>query len=490
MTRQTDQSPDLQAMARQIMRDAGFHPILPREATLEIESISEKVTAVSAGNDIRDLRTLLWSSIDNADSRDLDQIEYAEALPDGGTRMLVGIADVDIYVRKDSAIDRHALANATSVYTGIATFPMLPDELSAGLTSLLPDVDRLAVVTELTLNDKGEVKGVDAYRALVRNHAKLVYEPVGAWLERHGPIPAEVGRIPGLREQVLLQYDAMELLELYRKREGALNFETPEARPITVNGHVVDIIVREQNEAQEMIEDAMVATNNATAEFLRSRGYPAIQRVVREPEQWPSIVKLARKFGDKLPDRPDSPALAAFMLRQRIANPKGYSELSFSIIKLIGASEYVVVAPGEPSLEHFSLALRGYARTTAPNRRYIDLITQRLLKAAIIGAPSPYTLDELAEIARHCRDRERIARKVERQMRKSAAAILIGDRIGQLFNAIVTGVKPRGTFVRVTNPPVEGKVVRGERRMQVGQKVKVRLIGINADRGFIDFEGV
>jgi exoribonuclease-2 len=477
-------------MAREIMRDAGFHPTLLREAVAELEHISEKGPLPSAGEDIRDLRSLLWSSIDNADSRDLDQIEYAEALPDGGTRMLVGIADVDAYVPKDSAIDRHARTNATSVYTGIITFPMLPDELSAGLTSLLPDVDRLAVITELTLDNNGEVRGVDAYRALVRNQAKLVYEPVGAWLERHAPIPVEVGRIPGLRQQVLLQYDAMELLELYRKREGALNFETPEARPITVNGHVVDIIVREQNEAQEMIEDAMVATNNATAEFLRSRGYPAIQRVVREPEQWPSIVKLAQKLGDNLPAHPDSPALAAFMLRQRLANPKGYSELSFSIIKLIGASEYVVVAPGEESQEHFSLALRGYARTTAPNRRYIDLVTQRLLKAAISGAPSPYTVDELAEIAHHCRDRERIARKVERQMRKSASAILIGGRIGEVFNAIVTGVKPKGTFVRLTDPPVEGKVVRGGHRMQIGQKVKVRLVGINADRGFIDFEGV
>ena len=479
---------DLSRITRRAMSEAGFNVELSESATRELamlKDLAEQDPDMSEG--IRDQRALLWSSIDNADSRDLDQVEYAEGLPDGRTRVLVGIADVDAFVPKGSALDRHAAMNATSLYLGVSVFPMLPELLSEGLTSLLPGEDRLAIVTELIVDNDGSVAGVDAWRALVRNHAKLAYEPVGAWLEKRGPEPHAIAEIPGLREQVMLQYNAMECLERYREQAGALNFETLEARPVAVDGKVVDIVLKEENEARDLIEDVMVTTNSGIAHFLKSHGYPAIQRLVREPDRWKQIVMIARRQGEELPELPDSRALAGFLNHRKLADPAGYPDLSMSVVKLLGAGEYAVVTPDMADEQHFGLAVHGYSRSTAPNRRYIDLVTQRLLKGAIAGRPSPYSVEELQAVADLCRDREREARKVERRVRKSAAAILLDDRIGQTFDGIVTGATPKGTFVRLFRPPAEGLVVRGEEGMRVGDRVRVRLLGTDVEKGFIDF---
>jgi exoribonuclease-2 len=470
------------------MDEAGFNVELSEHAARELALLKDVADQEQdTSNGIRDMRELLWSSIDNTESRDLDQIEYAEALPNGQTRLRVGIADVDAFVPKGSALDRHAAMNATSLYLGVSVFPMLPEALSEGLTSLLPEEDRLAIVTELIIADDGSVAGVDAWRALVRNHAKLAYEPVGAWLEKRGPEPRAITAIPGLREQVMLQYNAMECLERYREQAGALSFETVEARPVAIDGVVVDIVLKEENEARDLIEDVMVTANSGFAHFLKSKGYPAIQRLVREPDRWKQIVMIARRHGDDLPEAPDSRALAAFLRHRKLADPAGYADLSMSVVKLLGAGEYAVVTPDMEDEQHFGLAVHGYSRSTAPNRRYIDLVTQRLLKGAIAGKGSPYSIEELQAVADLCRDRERAARKVERRVRKSAAAILLDGRTGDTFDGIVTGATPKGTFVRLFHPPAEGRVVRGEDDMRVGDRVRVRLLGTDIEKGFIDF---
>lgn len=480
---------NLYDVAADVVREAGFIIRQPEEVRREVDAWDESPPVEQAGAAATDLRHLPWCSIDNDDSRDLDQVQCAERLDDECIRLLVGIADVDAYVTRASATDRFAAHNATSVYTGVRTFPMLPDELSEGMTSLLPGTDRLAVVIGLTLDGNGSVVASEAWRALVRNHAKLVYEPIGAWLERGGTPPPSVEEVPGLAEQVLLQYEATERLERYREASGALDLETIEARPVSRNGKIVDLVVREENPARELIENLMVAANSAAAEYLRARGVPTIQRVVREPERWPQIVRIADRYGVTLPDAPDSHALTAFLHAQRHADPVRFPDLSLSIVKLLGAAEYDVVLPEEATPSHFGLALRGYSRSTAPNRRYVDLVTQRMLKAAIAGEKQPYDLQELEAVIDRCRQMEREARKVERRVRKMGAAILLGDRIGDTFRAIVTGASSKGTYVRLISPPAEGRVIKGWEGMDVGEKVHVRLVGTDPERGFIDFEG-
>lgn len=470
------------------MIENGFEPELPHDAALEMEALDGS-TAPPQTRDpqARDLRSLLWSSIDNSESRDLDQLEYAERLPGDRIRLLIAIADVDAFVPKDSAIDRHALQNTTSVYTGVRTFPMLPERLSNHTTSLLEDADRLAVVIELVLDAEGEVGSKDVYRALVRNQAKLVYEQVGAWLEKKAPAPQKVTETPGLAEQLRLQDEATEHLRALRRRSGALNLQTIEARPVAVDDRVVDLVTTEHNRARDIIESFMVAANTEMAEFLEDEGLPLIRRVVSTPERWPRIAEIARGFGENLPDEPDSLALAAFLTRRRAADPIHFPDLSLSVVKLMGPGEYRVERAGAEGEGHFGLAVSDYTHSTAPNRRYADLVAQRLLKSAITRAPAPYTEAELREIAERCTEREDAARKVERLMRKAAAAVLLGQRTGETFDAIVTGVSAKGTFVRLIAPPAEGRVMRGEQGMDVGDRVRVRLISTEPERGFIDF---
>ncbi len=479
---------DLRSLARHAMTDAGFAPDVPPDALRELQSIGSGGHATPPDGSLRDLRDLQWSSIDNDDSRDLDQVEYAQQLPDGTIRIMIGIADVDGTVPQGSAIDQHAFVNTTSVYTPALIFPMLPDQLSTDATSLLGNAERIAVIIDLTVGPDGEIRSSQMYRSLICNHAKLAYESLGAWLEDRGPMPDSVAGVPGLADQIRLQETATTHLQELRHRNGALDLETIEATAITENGNVVDITAARHNRAHKIIESFMVAANSAMAEFLESKSIPSIRRVVRTPARWPRIVELAAGLGDRLPPDADARALSDFLARRKAKDPDHYPDLSLSVVKLLGPGEYAVERPGEDQGGHFGLAVHDYTHSTAPNRRYADLVTQRLIKAVLRGAASPYDGDALDTIAAHCTERENAAKKVERMMRKAATALVLSHRIGEQFDAIVTGASPKGTYVRLLHPPAEGRVMRGESGLDVGDHVRVRLLSTDAEKGFIDFE--
>jgi exoribonuclease-2 len=478
---------DLTVIARHAMIDNGFVPDIPGAVLDELRSL-ETQPPETLDPSTRDLHSLLWSSIDDRRSRDLDQVEYAEKLANGDIRVLVGIADVDSLVRKGSAIDEHAAANGTSVYTGFKTFPMLPEELSTDKTSLISGGNRSSIVIELVIAPDGSMKSSDVYPALLQNSAKLSYETLGNWLDDKGPMPPEVAHVPGMDAQLHLQFEAAQHLRQMRKEHGALELETIQASPVMDDaGKMVDLVVTERNSARDLIENFMIAANVAMAQFLEAKGVFSIRRVVRTPERWPRIVELAESLGEKLPTQPDPRALADFMARRKTADPAHFPDLSLSIVKLLGPGEYTVQKPGIPGEGHFGLAVHDYTHSTAPNRRYADLTIQRLVKAALLNAASPYTEAELTALAAHCTEREDAARKVERKMRKVGAAVLMQRRIGEVFDAIVTGVTPQGTFARLLNPPVDGRIMRGEHGLRVGEKISVKLLATNPERGFIDF---
>jgi VacB/RNase II family 3'-5' exoribonuclease len=478
---------DLRAVAYQTMLDAGFAPDIPPEVEREVQALDERQQAAVEPS-ARDLRSLLWSSIDNPESRDLDQVEFAERQPGGAIRVLVAIADVDAFVPAGSATDRHAAENATSVYTGVTTFPMLPERLSNDLTSLLEGEDRLAVVIDMLVDEDGSVPASTVYCARIQNHAKLDYESVGAWLEDAAPPPGKVVAIAGLEQQLRLQNEVTGRLRELRRRNGALDLETIEASTVVADGAVVDLTVKHKNRARYLIENFMIGANSAMAAFLERQGSPAIQRVVRSPERWPRIMEIAASSGVRLPMQPDSRALADFLAQQRVANPEHFPDLSLAVVKLLGSGQYDAVEPGVEHPGHFGLAAHDYTHATAPNRRYADLVIQRLLKAALAGQPPPYTMANLAAIAECCTERDKAAKKVELRMRKIAAAALLSRRIGEVFDAIVTGVTEKGTFARLLAPPAEGRVVRGEQGLDVGDRVRLRLTATDPTRGFIDFE--
>ena len=481
---------DLSALAYHAMLEVGFQPDFSNEAHRQVSAAQRDRQAPAPSAEVRDLRSLLWSSIDNDDSRDLDQLEYASEGADGVARVLVAIADVDELVPKGSPIDLRAERNTTSVYTGVRTFPMLPEEFSTDLTSLNPDQDRLAVVVEVQVDDKGVVCCGEVYRALVRNHAQLAYEELGAWIDGSGPAPTAFARVAGLAEQIRLQDAIAERLRGERERRGALEFETIEARPVMKDGQVVSLDVPHKTRARWIIENFMIAANSAMAIFLETKGLAIIQRVVRTPARWPRIVQLAAQYGDKLPMDPDPHALSAFLDKHKKSDPDHFPDLSLSVVKLLGRGEYVMVRSMDEALGHFGLAEKYYTHSTAPNRRFIDLVTQRILKAVAAGRPTPYTDAELVSIAARCTERENAANKVERHMRKSAAAVLLGNRIGDIMDAIVTGASPKGTYVRTLAPHAEGRLMQGERGADVGDKIHVRLLHTNVERGFIDFARV
>ena len=472
------------------MIDAGFVPDEPDSVSAELRSLESKPATVTDDYVTRDLRTLLWSSIDDQKSRDLDQVEYAERLPNGDICVRVGIANVDALVRKGSAIDSHAAENGTSVYTGVRTFPMLPEQLSTDLTSLVGGEDRSSIVTELTVTSSGTVTSTDVYPALLHNYAKLSYESVGAWLDNKGPMPAEVASVPKMDAQIRLQFEAAQHLRELRKEHGALELETVQASPVlSSTGQVAELSVVERNSARDLIENFMIAANVAMAQFLSAQGALSLRRVVRTPEHWDRLVEIAHELGEQLPAQPESRALADFLARRKIADPQHFPDLSLSVIKLLGPGEYTVQRPGISGEQniHFGLAVHDYTHSTAPNRRYADLVSQRLVKAVLGKRSAPYTEAELTAIAAHCTEREDAARKVERKMRKVGAAVLMQKRIGEVFDAIVTGVSPKGTFARLIKPPVDGRVMRGEEGLRVGEKISVKLLGADPQRGFIDF---
>jgi len=478
----------LQAIARRAMVDRGLEPEFPAEALAELKTIEARHTPAVSG--LADLRALAWCSIDNDDSMDLDQLTVAQALPGGGAKLLVAVADVDGLVPKGSAIDAHAWKNTTSVYTPASIFPMLPEALSTDLTSLAFDRDRAAIVIEMTVNAAGIIEASTIYAALVHNKAKLAYRSVGAWLEGGGPMPDGVKAVSGLEENLRLQDSMAQKLKAFRYEHGALDLQTIEARPVFTDGVLSDLEVEHKNRARDLIEDFMIAANGVTARFLESLKFPSLRRVVRSPERWEKIVETAAHLGERLPDAPDSKALALFLQKRREADPLRFPDLSLTIIKLMGSGEYVAEAPGVEAPGHFGLAVKDYAHSTAPNRRYPDLITQRLLKAALAKGAVPYSMDELGALALHCTQKEDDAAKVERQAGKSAAAMLLEHRIGEQFDAIVTGASEKGTWVRLLNPPVEGKLISGFEGMDVGHRLKVALVHTDVARGFIDLKKI
>jgi VacB/RNase II family 3'-5' exoribonuclease len=479
---------DLQAAAAQAMRERGFDPEFPPEVDRQLAELAAHPPSVApaAGSlAIRDLRELVWSSIDNDTSRDLDQLEVVEPLAGGETRVLIAIADVDAFVPKHSPIDAHAAIETTTVYTHVRNFPMLPEALSTGATSLLEGADKLGMVIEFVVSTDGGVHSGTVYRAVVRNKAQLTYDAVGAWLERRGPAPSKVATSTDLQQQLNLQDACAQRLLIARHQHGALNIETIETRPIWLNGAVVDLARQQKNRATQLIEDFMIAANEVVARALAD--VSSIRRVVKTPRRWDRIVELARETGATLPGQPDSKALNAFLLARKAADPDHFVDLSLSVIKLMGPGEYVLERPGDPQDGHFGLAVQDYTHATAPNRRFADLVTQRLVKACLSSRVPPYSDDELASIANECTVKEDAARKVEREMSKRIAAVAMSSRIGDTFDAIVTGVTPKGTFVRVMQPHVEGLLARGQEGVDVGDKLRVRLLRADAERGYIDF---
>ncbi len=478
----------LQKIARRAMLDRGLLPDFSHDVMNELDGIHGPV--VKAEGSMHDLRHLLWCSIDNDDSRDLDQLTVAESLADGTVKALVAVADVDALVKKGSAIDDHARQNTTSVYTDARIFPMLPERLSTDITSLNYASDRAAIVVEIVLAADGSLQRSDVYRALVRNRAKLAYHGVAAWLEGAGQAPKELGEVDGLSENLRLQDRVSQELKTFRHDHGALTLETVEARPVFDADELKDIEAEKSNRAQDIIENFMIAANGVTARFLTSRNLLSLRRVVRTPKRWDRIREIAALERFTLPDLPDSKALEKFLTRAKAADPVHFPDLSLSVIKLLGPGEYVLMPPGGAPEGHFGLAVRDYTHSTAPNRRFPDMITQRLLKAAIDGGPLPYENTELQELAQHCTQKEDAAKKVERQVRKSAAAMLLEHRIGERFDAIITGAAAKGTWVRLLNPPIEGRLSGGFEGMDVGHRLRVQLVSTDVERGYIDFKKV
>src|SRR4051812_42088812 len=453
---------DLQAAAKESMLKQGFQPDFSPAVEQQLAQIKAQPAKLASSDGVRDLRDLLWSSIDNDTSRDLDQLEVAERSPDGNSKVRIAIADVDSFVPKGSAIDQHAAQQTTSIYTGVRIFPMLPEQLSTDTTSLLENGDKLAVVYEFVVGSDGCVTSSDIYRALVHNKAQLTYNGVGAWLENTGPMPDKVAASSELQAQLKLQDEIAQALRTERYAHGALNIETIEMRPQMAGQQIVDLVRQGKNRATELIEDFMIAANGVVARMMETKKISSIRRVVKTPKRWDRIVELAAENGYKLPAEPDSKALNELLTDRKRKDPDHFPDVSLAVIKLMGPGEYVLERPGDPEIGHFGLAVQDYAHSTAPNRRFADLVTQRLLNAVLAKTPAPYSDEELATIARNCTLKEDAARKVERQMSKRIAAVAMSGRVGETFDAIVTGVTPHGTFVRVLKPAVEGLLAQGQ----------------------------
>jgi VacB/RNase II family 3'-5' exoribonuclease len=478
----------LEKIAHMAMLERGLEPDFSTDAVSQLEAISSPATTNGSAA-IRDMRHLLWASIDNDDSLDLDQLTAAGESGDGGTTIYVAIADVDALVMNGTPIDGHARHNTTSVYTAARIFPMLPEKLSTNLTSLNEDSDRMAIVVQMTVREDGSVQESDISRGLVRNRAKLTYNAVAAWLDGDGPLPEPVGRIKDLDVNLKIQDRIAQVMRKLRIEHGALSFETIEFRPVFSDGHVSGLETEHRNRAKDLIEDFMIAANGVTAQFLSAKRFPSLRREVRTPNRWGRIVEIAEEHGFTLPAEPDPRCLETFLIEARQADPLRFPDLSLSIIKLLGPGEYTAEFPEHSThTGHFGLAVKDYTHSTAPNRRYPDLITQRLVKAALDGAPVPYDEETLEDLAKHCTAAEDAAKKVERKVGKSAAALLLEHRLGENFRAIVTGAAEKGTWVRLVDLPVEGRLVHGFDGLDVGRKVHVQLLFVDPEKGFIDFK--
>jgi VacB/RNase II family 3'-5' exoribonuclease len=484
-TRNQNHRAILNSIAHRAMLERGLLPDFSDEALAELGQL--QVPPPTSGETVRDMRSLLWSSIDNDDSRDLDQLTLAEAAPGSNTQIMVAIADVDAFIKDGSAIDEHASHNTTSVYTAAEIFPMLPEKVSTDVTSLNFDENRLAIIIEMVIGADGSLQNSNIYKAWVRNRAKLAYNSVAAWLDG-GATPEAIAVVKGLAENLRMQDRAAQSMKDLRHTHGALSLETIEAKPMFDGDQIRVLGTEEKNRAKEIIEDFMIAANRVTARYLSASKFPSIRRVVRVPKRWDRIVEIAGKRKFRLPDVPDSKALEEFLVKQKAADPLHFPDLSLAVIKLLGAGEYIAELSNDEVSGHFGLAVKDYAHSTAPNRRYPDLVTQRLLKAALEGKPVPYSKDELDALAAHCTKAEDAANKVERQVGKSAAALLLESRIGEQFDSIVTGASEKGTWVRLLTVPVEGKLVNGLGRLDVGDRIRVKLTSVDVQQGFIDFE--
>jgi ribonuclease R len=474
------------------MVERGLLPDFSAEALAELDAL--KAAADGQGRpappdraELRDLTELLWCSIDNDDSLDLDQLTVAGRRPDGKAEILVAVADVDSLVRSGGALDGHAGHNTTSVYTAAQIFPMLPDEISTGLTSLNQGAERPAVVVQMVESGDGSLGDVDIYRARVLSKAKLAYNSVGAWLEGKGPEPAAVAALPGLAENLRLQDEVAQRLKDFRQAHGALTLETTHAVLNFSGDSISGMSAEGENRAKDIIAGFMISANGATARFLAGKGYPSIRRVVRNPERWDRIVQLATEHGHALPAEPDSRSLEQFLTAAKAKDPLRFPDLSLAVVKLLGSGEYVAEAPEGTPPGHFGLAVKDYGHSTAPNRRYTDLVTQRLLKAALEGVAAPYSVEKLNELAQLCTQKENAATKVERQVGKAAAALFLREKVGEEFDALVTGAGPKGTWVRVLDPPVVGLLALGAPGAVVGDRLRVRLLSVDVERGYIDF---
>ncbi|MFZ9642581.1 MAG: RNB domain-containing ribonuclease [Candidatus Methylopumilus sp.] len=476
---------DIARIATEAMVERGLEPEFSEAAIQQLEKIN--TAAVADNPEIFDLVDLLWCSLDNDDSMDLDQLTSSQVLKNGLVKIFVAVADVDALVKKDSALDEHAKINTASIYTSARIFPMLPEKLSTNLTSLNQDEDRLAVVTEMVINKDGSIHQSHVYRAKVRNKAKLAYDAVSDWIEKKGPAPEALSRVKGMQEQLIIQDKTAQILRRRRHEQGCLELEIFQPKAIFDGEQVVAVQQQVQNRGRQLIEEFMIATNECTAKFLAAQGHASLRRVVRSPESWLRIVELAKKYNEQLPSQPNSKALATFLAKRHKADPLRFPDLSLVVVKLMGSGEYVVEQPNAEPIGHFGLAVQDYTHSTAPNRRYPDLITLRMIKGALQNTPPPYSNEDLKTLAEHCSQQEDAARKVERRVRKSEAALLLSSHLNQTFDAVVTGSSSSATWVRILDMPIEGLLEEGEPNLDVGRKLRVRLVSVNVEKGFIDF---
>lgn len=475
---------ELAKLANQIMQVRGLEPEFSEK---ELEQLSQINTPAPLSPKYVDLRTLLWCSIDNDDSRDLDQLTYAEIEKDNKMIIWIAVADVDALVNKGSAIDNHARMNTTSVYTPAKIFPMLPEKLSTNLSSLNENEDRAAMVVKIQINQMGDLENASIFQSLVHNHAKLTYNAVGGWLEGNSDLPDKIKQMVGLDNTLKIQHKAAQLLKQNRQKMGALTLESSDAEAKIENNNQIVIQLSPHNFAHQLIEEFMIAANKVMAQHCTEAKIPSLRRVVRIPKYWDRIVEVAKSFGEDLPQKPDSKALDAFLINRKKADPLSFPDISLTIIKLLGRGEYIVENADADPIGHFGLAVSDYTHSTAPNRRFPDLISQRQYKAFLHGQKLPYTLEELSSLSAHCTQQEDAAQKVERHLNKSAAAMALSSQIGRIFNGIVTGVGAKGTWARIFQPAVEGKIIQGFENLQVGDKVVVQLKRVNIPKGFIDF---
>ncbi len=505
---------DLARAAVDELHEAGFKPEFGRDVQQQVSEIEQGVAHWRDAKNAADLRKLGWSSIDNDTSKDLDQIEVAERVP-SGIRVHIAIGDVAAAVEKGSPIDDHARNQTQTIYTAVKNFPMLPLELSAGLTSLNENEDRLAIMMSFTVAANGEMLDEGVSRSWVRNRAQLAYSRVGPWLDgggdhknvvklrsdsarEHDSDDAALTKMNGdsnlpadwLSEQLTLQDQATKALRRARIAAGALDFHKAEAEPVLMDGRIASVHAVTQNRAMDLIEDLMVAANGVMARALRKGGRSGLQRVVKTPERWSRIVALAQLKGKTLPEQPDSVELNRFLQAQRQSDPDHYPDLAVAVIKLLGPGEYMLMRAEDDPTGHFGLAARDYTHSTAPNRRFPDLVTQRILHAMMDNAPPPYTDGELAAIAEHCNEADDALRKIERRMQKRVAAVAMSGHVGEDFKAVVTGSSDKGIYARVIEPPFEGRVVEGEHGLDVGDVVRVKLIHTDPVRAFIDLARV